>query len=70
MKSETISTADTQYVCAFRREPQGGYTVRCRAFPEIVTHGSSIEEARANVREAIELCLEVRREEGRQVWRG
>jgi antitoxin HicB len=65
MKSEAVSTIHAQYVCTFRREPEGGYTVRCSAFPEIVTHGSSLEEARANAREAIELCLEVYRDEGR-----
>jgi predicted RNase H-like HicB family nuclease len=62
---ETISTFDAQYVCTFRPEPEGGYTVRCAAFPEIVTYGASLNEARANAREAIELCLEVYEEEGR-----
>jgi predicted RNase H-like HicB family nuclease len=65
MKSEAVRTIDAQYVCTFRREPEGGYTVRCAAFPEIVTYGSTIEEARANAREAIELCLEVYQDEGR-----
>jgi len=65
MKSEPISTLDAQYVCTFRPEPEGGYTVRCPAFPGIVTYGSTIEEARANAREAIELCIEVYQEEGR-----
>ncbi len=65
MKSEAINTLDAQYVCTFRPEPEGGYTVRCGAFPEIVTHGASLAEARANAREAIELCLEVYQEEGR-----
>jgi predicted RNase H-like HicB family nuclease len=39
--------------------------VRCPAFPEIVTHGIELKEARANAREAIELCLEVYQVEGR-----
>lgn len=64
-REETISTLYTQYVCTFRPEPEGGYTVRCAAFPEIVTYGASLEEARAAAREAIELCLEVYQEEGR-----
>jgi antitoxin HicB len=54
-----------QYACNFRPEPEGGYTVTCPAFPEIVTYGASLDEARARAREAIELCLEVYREEGR-----
>jgi antitoxin HicB len=55
--------AALQYICNFRPEPEGGYTVTCPAFPEIVTYGASLEEARRNAREAIELCLEVYQEE-------
>jgi predicted RNase H-like HicB family nuclease len=62
---ETISTIETQYVCHFRAEPEGGFTVLCPAFPEIVSYGSTLEEARRNAREAIELCIEVYRDEGR-----
>lgn len=63
-RHETISTIHAQYVCTFRPEPEGGYTVRCPAFPEIVTDGATLEEARANAKDAIELCLEVYREKG------
>jgi len=59
-----VKTIHAQYVCTFRPEPEGGYTVRSVAFPEIVTHGASLGEARRNVREAIELCLEVYQEKG------
>ena len=62
---ETINTLHAQYACTFRPEPEGGYTVRCTAFPEIVTHGASLEDARQAAREAIELCLEVYQQEGR-----
>ena len=67
MVQQTISTIEAQYLCSFRPEPEGGYTVQCAAFPEIVTYGATLEEARANAREAIELCLEVYRDEGRQL---
>jgi predicted RNase H-like HicB family nuclease len=60
-RDETISTIDAQYVCTFRPEPEGGYTVRCSAFPEIVSYGASLQEARQNAREALELCIEVYR---------
>ena len=63
---ERIEASEAHYLCSFRPEPEGGYTVRCAAFPEIVTFGTSIDEARAAAREAIELCLEVYREEGRE----
>jgi antitoxin HicB len=62
---EPVETLDAQYLCSFRPEPEGGYTVRCAAFPEIVSHGKTLEAARRNAREAIELCIEVYRDEGR-----
>lgn len=69
MKREKVRIIDTHYACAFRPEPEGGYTVRCAAFPEIVTHGRTLEEARHNAREAIELCIEVYQAEGRRLPR-
>jgi predicted RNase H-like HicB family nuclease len=63
-RKETIKTIAAQYTCTFRPEPEGGYTVRCDAFPEIVTHGATLDDARRNAREAIELCLEVYRDKG------
>lgn len=62
---ETVETLEAQYACSFRPEPEGGFTVRCAAFPEIITYGGTLEEARRNAREAIELCIEVYRDEGR-----
>ena len=66
-RSETISTLHAQYVCTFRPDPEGGYAVRCAAFPELVSHGNTLEQARAMAREALELCLEVYRDEGRPI---
>jgi antitoxin HicB len=66
-RDETVSTVHAQYVCTFRPEKGGGYTVRCEAFPELITNGSTLEEARHNAREALELCLEVCRDEGRPI---
>jgi antitoxin HicB len=59
---ERVRTVNAQYVCTFRPEPEGGYTVLCPAFPEIVSYGATLEEARTNARQAIELCVEVYRE--------
>ena len=47
------------YLCLFRPEPEGGFTVTCPKLPPVVTYGESMGEAQANAREAIELCLEV-----------
>ncbi len=61
---KTITSLVAQYECTFRPEPEGGYTVRCAAFPELVTHGTTLAEARQNAREALELCLEVYQQKG------
>lgn len=45
-------------------ETEGGFSVICPAIPGCVSQGDSLEEALANIREAILLCLEVRRDEG------
>jgi predicted RNase H-like HicB family nuclease len=66
-RSEPIGAAVAQYNCTFRPEPEGGYTVRCAAFPGLITNGRTLEEARAAAREALELCIEVYREEGRRL---
>lgn len=66
-RRETIRTIAAQYVCVFRPEPEGGYTVTCPALPEVVTYGRTLADARVQAREAIELCLEVYRDEGRRL---
>jgi antitoxin HicB len=42
----------------FEPEPEGGYTVTVPALPPCITYGATFEEASANAREAIILCLE------------
>ncbi len=37
---------------------EGGYTVYVLSLPGCISEGDNIEEALANIREAIELCLE------------
>jgi predicted RNase H-like HicB family nuclease len=66
-RTEPIGALQAQYLCTFRPEEEGGYTVRCDAFPELITNGRTLEEARAAAREALELCLEVYRDEGRPI---
>src|SRR5437879_5313989 len=59
MKRDEKITLDAQYACTFRPEPEGGYTVLCAAFPGLVSYGRTLEEARTNAREALELCIRV-----------
>jgi antitoxin HicB len=53
------------YTVILTPEPDaGGYSVTVPALPEVTTQGETVEEALAMAREAIELSLEVRRDEG------
>jgi len=45
-------------------EAERGYSVICPAIPGCVSQGDSLEEAVASIREAILLCLDVRKDEG------
>lgn len=49
----------------FAPQPEGGYTVTSPVLPELVTEGDTIEEAFANVRDALAAVLELYAEEGR-----
>ncbi len=46
------------------RDEDGIWIVECPAIPGCVSQGNTKEEALANIREAIALCLEVRAEQG------
>ena len=46
------------------RDEDGIWIVECPAIPGCVSQGDTKEEALANIREAIALCLEVRAEQG------
>ena len=55
------------YTVVLRPEPEGGFTVRVPAFPEIVTYGEDEQQALAMAKDAIELCLESRKERGEDI---
>jgi antitoxin HicB len=66
-RKEPIKALSAAYLCHFQPEPEGGYTVTCPSLPPVLSYGKTLEEARTNVREAIELCLEVCRDEGKPI---
>ncbi len=45
-------------------QASGGFSAVCPALPGCISQGVSLEESLTNIREAIELCLDVRKEEG------
>ncbi len=46
------------------RDEDGKWIVECPCIPGCVSQGGTKEEAMENIREAIQLCLEVRAERG------
>lgn len=55
------------YSVILHPEPQGGFTVRVPALPEIVTYGADEAEAMAMAMDAIELVLQSRKEDGEPI---
>ncbi len=46
------------------RDEDGAWVVECPAIPGCISQGRTKDEALANIREAIQLCPEVRSERG------
>jgi len=49
----------------FSKQPEGGYTVTSPVIPEMVTEGDTMEEALANVADALKAALELYEDMGR-----
>jgi antitoxin HicB len=49
----------------FTPQPEGGFTVTSPVLPELVTEGDTLDEAFANVRDALAAVLELYAEQGR-----
>ncbi len=52
-----------KFTVVLEPEAAGAYSVICPAVPGCASQGDSLDDALANIREAILLCLEVRREQ-------
>ena len=59
-----------RYTAIFERGEDGWWVASCLEMPEAITQGETIEEARANLKDAIQLLLEVRREEAERELEG
>ena len=51
-----------KYTVALSAAEEGGFTVRCLELPAAISEGDTKEEALENIKEAIELVLEVTQE--------
>ena len=54
----TEQTRELRYTVIFEPAEEGGYVVTVPALPGCITEGDTLEEARANAKEAIECYLE------------
>jgi len=52
------------FIVTIEQDEDGWYVVECPAIPGCVSQGRTQQEALENIKEAIELCLEVRQEMG------
>ena len=52
-----------KYTVVLEPQEEGGFTVQCVEIPGAISQGETREEALASIKEAIELVLEVQREE-------
>jgi antitoxin HicB len=49
----------------FSPQPEGGYTVTSPAVPELITEGDTLDQAYANVSDALAAVMELYAEQGR-----
>jgi antitoxin HicB len=49
----------------FTPQPEGGYTVTSPVLPELITEGDTIQQAQANVADALEAVVELYADQGR-----
>jgi predicted RNase H-like HicB family nuclease len=54
-----------EYTVVLEAAEEGGYTARCLELPAAISEGDTREEALVNIKEAIELVLEVTDEQAR-----
>jgi antitoxin HicB len=64
---EAVTGMTRTYTFVFQPEPEGGFTVTCPALPGLVTHGETLDEARAMARDAMEGLIEIMLEKGKPV---
>ncbi len=56
-----------KYTVILEKEEEGGYSVQCLELPGAISQGETKEDALLNIKEAIELVLEVINEEAREL---
>ena len=52
-----------EYTAIINKTSDGWYTAQCEQLPEALTQGKTIDEAIENLKDAVALCLEYKKEE-------
>jgi len=61
-------TTPMRYPVIVTPDPEdGGFVAECPAIPGCVSEGDTVEQAMANIRDAIEGCIAVLREKGQPI---
>lgn len=55
------------YKVLLKPEPEGGFTVNVPVLPGCITYGETLDEAKINAQEAIELYIESLKEHGEDI---
>ena len=53
-----MSAMNRSFAVVLLPQPEGGYFVQCPSLPGCYSQGETVEEALANIKEAIELVIE------------
>ncbi len=56
-----------KYTVVLEPQEEGGYTVTVPALPGCISEGDTADEVLSNIKEAIELFLEVLKEDGKPI---
>lgn len=56
-----------KYTIFIRKAPDGFYIASCPLIPEARAQGETYEKCLTNIKEALELCLEFRKERGEEI---
>lgn len=69
-RREGLAGGIGRLTAVFERGEQGWWVATCPEVPEAITQGRTIEEARENLKDAIRMELELRREEAEEELEG
>lgn len=61
---EGVEVEKLRLPVTIEQDEEDWYVAECPAIPGCLSQGKTLDEALENIREAIELCLQVRREKG------